>query len=147
MSNFDDRSRRDFLAASLAGASAGLFASSQSTAKGASEPGGKAAAKVRYAELLPSEFRTRLAERPIAYLPLGNLEWHGEHLPLGSDALQAEGLMVECARQFGGIVMPPIHLGPDRAKLTDDGKMLVGMECFQKSLELVRQMFAKAGLL
>ena len=39
--------------------------------------------KVRYAELLPHEFRTRLAQRPVAYLPLGTLEWHGEHLPLG----------------------------------------------------------------
>ena len=36
--------------------------------------------------------------------------------------------MVECARRFGGIVMPPIHLGPDRAKPTDDGKTLVGMD-------------------
>ena len=26
---------------------------------------------VRYAELLPDEFRARLAARPIAYLPLG----------------------------------------------------------------------------
>ena len=86
------------------------------------------AVKVRFDELLPHEFRKRLAQRPIAYLPLGTLEWHGEHLPLGSDAMQSEGLMVECARRFGGIVMPPIHLGPDRAKPADDGKMLVGMD-------------------
>ncbi len=30
--------------------------------------------KVRYAELLPHKFRERLAERPIAHLPLGTLE-------------------------------------------------------------------------
>jgi len=126
----DDPSRRGFLAAGLAGASAGLLVSGQPAAEAASRPGEKplAAAKVRYAELLPHEFRKRLAERPIAYLPLGTLEWHGEHLALGSDAIQSEGLMVQCARQLGGIVMPPIHLGPDRAKLTDDGKMLVGMD-------------------
>ncbi len=85
-------------------------------------------AKVRYAELLPAEFRARLAERPVAYLPLGTLEWHGEHLPLGADALQSEALMLECARRFGGIVMPPIHLGPDRARCDDDGGMLMGMD-------------------
>ena len=34
--------------------------------------------KVRYADLLPWEFRQRLAARPVAYLPLGTLEWHGE---------------------------------------------------------------------
>jgi creatinine amidohydrolase len=84
--------------------------------------------KVRYAELLPHEFRKRLAERPIAYLPLGTLEWHGEHLALGSDAIQGEGLMAECARRFGGIVMPPIHLGPDRARPDEQGRMLYGMD-------------------
>ena len=130
MPNIDDPSRRGFLAASLAGASAGLLAGDASAAAAASKPGEKAAAlpKVRYDELLPHEFRKRLAQRPIAYLPLGTLEWHGEHLALGSDALQSEGLMIRCARQLGGIVMPPIHLGPDRAKPTDDGKMLVGMD-------------------
>jgi hypothetical protein len=31
--------------------------------------------------------------------------------------------MIECARRFGGIVMPPIHLGRT-ARPGDDGKML-----------------------
>jgi len=83
---------------------------------------------VRYSDLLPHEFRKRLAERPIAYLPLGTLEWHGEHMPLGSDAIQSEGLMIECARRLGGIVMPPIHLGPDRNKIMPDGSQLIGMD-------------------
>jgi len=84
--------------------------------------------KVRYPDLLPHEFRARLQTRPIAYLPLGTLEWHGEHLPLGSDALISEGLFVRCARKFGGIVLPPIHLGPDRTRLEPDGSYLQGME-------------------
>ena len=36
--------------------------------------------------------------------------------------------MIECARRFGGIVMPPIHLGPDRARPAGDGRMLYGMD-------------------
>lgn len=89
--------------------------------------------KVHYAELLPHEFRQRLAEKPIAYLPLGTLEWHGEHLPLGADAIQSDGLMTACARQLGGIVMPPIHLGPDLAVQLEDGKLLYGMDYFQST--------------
>lgn len=64
----------------------------------------------------------------MAYLPLGTLEWHGEQLPLGSDGIISEGLMVRCAREFGGIVMPPIHLGPDRTWPQPDGGMLQGMD-------------------
>ena len=84
--------------------------------------------KVKYSELLPHEFRKRLSDRAIAYLPLGTLEWHGEHMALGSDAIQSEGLMEACARQFGGIVMPPIHLGPDHVTTVKDGTVLIGMD-------------------
>jgi creatinine amidohydrolase len=84
--------------------------------------------KVKYAELNPAEFKERMKERPIAYLPLGTLEWHGDHLPLGTDSILSEGLMVECAKKFGGIVLPPIFLGPDRLKLNPQGKELIGMD-------------------
>jgi creatinine amidohydrolase len=88
---------------------------------------------VRYAELLPVEFRKRLAAKPIAYLPLGTLEWHGEHLPLGSDALISEGLMVQAAQRLGGIVLPPVHLGPDRSIQTADHGHLQGMDFVDES--------------
>lgn len=127
MHRVGEPSRRDLLAAGVAGVSVGLVPGAVTGAAEPSENAGSAG-KVRYEELRPHEFRKRLAERPIAYLPLGTLEWHGEHLPLGSDALQSEGLMAECARRFGGIVMPPIYLGPDRAKPTEDGHMLIGMD-------------------
>ena len=32
------------------------------------------------------------------------------------------------ARRSSGVVMPAIHLGTDRSKLDDEGKMLVGMD-------------------
>ncbi len=72
--------------------------------------------KVTYAELTPAEFRTRLAAAPVAYLPLGTLEFHGEHMPLGSDAIQPAGFFKEVATEAGGIVLPPLFLGPDRVE-------------------------------
>ena len=83
---------------------------------------------VRYEDLLPHQFRFRLAECPVAYLPLGTLEWHGEHLPLGSDAIISHGLMIEAAKKLGGIVMPPIYVGPDRSQLQLNGSQLQGMD-------------------
>lgn len=124
MSRRERLPRRNVLTAGIcaagAAAAAGRFECGR--AGSTSEP------RVRMAELLPHEFRTRLRARPVAYLPLGTIEWHGEHLPLGSDAIQSEELMVECARQLGGIVMPALYVGPDRAKLQPDGSYLIGMD-------------------
>jgi len=119
--------RRAFLTAGILGATA-IVAEAQNSATQPVPPVPPVRPKIRYSDLLPYEFRARLAQRPIAYLPLGTLEWHGEHLPLGADAIQSEALMLECASRFGGIVMPPIHLGPDSSELTADGKMLIGMD-------------------
>jgi creatinine amidohydrolase len=94
----------------------------QRTAGAGGEP------NVQYLELLPHEFRARLAARPVGYLPLGTLEWHGEQNALGADALQSQALFTRAARRFGGIVFPPLFLGPDRVRLQDDGRALIGMD-------------------
>ena len=84
--------------------------------------------KVDYEELLPHEFEARLARRPVGYLPLGTLEWHGPHHALGSDLLQARGLFQRAARRFGGIVLPPLWVGPDRITGQKNGVELIGMD-------------------
>ena len=83
--------------------------------------------KVLYAELTPQEFRERIAAAPIAYLPLGTLEWHGEHLPLGADGLQSQGFFKYLAREVGGIVLPMLFVGPDRMQ-EEGGGELYGMD-------------------
>jgi creatinine amidohydrolase len=84
---------------------------------------------VLYAELTPRQFRERLAAAPIAYLPLGTLEWHGEHLPLGSDGLQSQGFFKALAAEVGGIVLPMFFLGPDVKFDLEDGTYY-GMDFF-----------------
>lgn len=83
--------------------------------------------KYRYEELRPEEFLARLAACPIAYLPLGTLEWHGLHLPLGADGLQAHGVFCRMAEELGGVVLPSLFLGPDSAA-ERDGKPYYGMD-------------------
>jgi creatinine amidohydrolase len=84
---------------------------------------------VCYEELTPRAFRERLDIAPIAYVPLGTLEWHGEHLPLGADGLQSHGYFVELAHEVGGIVLPTLFLGPDR-RLDHEGEPYYGMDIF-----------------
>ena len=66
--------------------------------------------KVLYIELNPQEFKERLLKAPIAYLPLGTLEWHGRHMPLGADGLISSGFFIEVAKKIGGIVLPMLFI-------------------------------------
>jgi creatinine amidohydrolase len=68
--------------------------------------------KARWEEMLPHQFRAAFAALPVVFLPLGTVEWHGEHNALGLDALKAHALCVGAARRAGGgIVHPPLYGG------------------------------------
>lgn len=84
--------------------------------------------KVLYAELTPKEFCERIRSTPIAYLPLGTLEWHGEHMPLGADGIQSQGFFEILAERLGGIVLPMLFLGPDRMQTDENQKEFYGMD-------------------
>lgn len=59
----------------------------------------------------PHEIRAELARVSRVYLPLGTIEWHCEHLPVGLDALTAHGVCLLAAARTGGIVYPTLHYG------------------------------------
>jgi creatinine amidohydrolase len=61
----------------------------------------------------PSEVVEARARNPIAFVPIGPVEWHGPHLPLGTDGLHAHEVSVRVARKVGGVVHPALHVGAD----------------------------------
>ena len=70
--------------------------------------------EVRYHMLRPAQIVERRQVCSVAYIPIGTIEWHGVHNPLGSDTLQAEGLAIMCAQKGGGLVFPPLYYGESR---------------------------------
>ncbi len=84
---------------------------------------------VLYHELTPSVIMQRIKDFPVGYLPLGTLEWHSWHLPLGTDAIEGYELFKKLAEKIGGLVFPPLFLGPD-ITLEKDGKTFYGMEVY-----------------
>ena len=44
---------------------------------------------------------------PVGYLPIGCLERHGDHLPMGLDVIKAHGICCIAAQAIGGVVFPP----------------------------------------
>jgi creatinine amidohydrolase len=63
----------------------------------------------QYELLLPWQLRAAVSQRPVAFIPLGTYEWHGEHLPVGLDSLTAHGICLRAAALDGGLVMPPCY--------------------------------------
>ncbi|WP_082351794.1 creatininase family protein [Cypionkella psychrotolerans] len=66
----------------------------------------------RQLELLrPGQIAAEIARCPRVWLPLGTIEYHSQHLPVGLDGLQAHGLCLDAAEIAGGLVYPPLWWG------------------------------------
>jgi creatinine amidohydrolase len=61
----------------------------------------------------PQEIIEERERAPIAYIPLGPMEWHGPHLPFGTDMLHAYWIALDTVKETGGVVLPPLPLGTE----------------------------------
>jgi creatinine amidohydrolase len=57
------------------------------------------------------DFAAMVPTDPIVILPVGALEEHGRHLPLGADLIQPLHVLDEVARRTGAHIAPPIPYG------------------------------------
>jgi creatinine amidohydrolase len=81
---------------------------------------------VQMEEMFPADFARALAASPIGYLPLGVLEWHGEHDAVGLDAIKAHAVCVRASQRSGGIVVPPLYWATDSREELGNGVYLTG---------------------
>ena len=61
--------------------------------------------------LNPLQIEAELAKNSLVYIPLGALEWHGLHLPIGLDSFTSHGICLRAAKVTNGLVMPPLYYG------------------------------------
>jgi len=61
---------------------------------------------VRLELLRPDQVAAHWERAPIAYVPIGCIEYHGPHLPLGVDGLTAHAVCTHAALASGGVVHP-----------------------------------------
>ena len=64
-----------------------------------------------YHQLRPDQISELVDQTPIAFWPLGLIEHHGWHLPVGYDGLKAERICVRIAQKTGGIILPVMWWG------------------------------------
>jgi len=70
--------------------------------------------EVRYERLRPAQIVAARQACPVAWIPIGTIEWHGLHNPVGLDTLKMHAILVQCARDIGGLVFPPLYYGECR---------------------------------
>jgi creatinine amidohydrolase len=66
--------------------------------------------EVRLDWLRPAGIEAAMKRAPIAWVPLGALEYHADHLPNGTDGITGQGLLERAARRAGGVVLPWSYL-------------------------------------
>ncbi len=71
---------------------------------------------VRYELLRPGEIIAERKACPVIYVPVGPLEWHSLHMPLGTDGLNAATVALRVAERVGGVVLPPFFWGTERER-------------------------------
>ena len=76
--------------------------------------------ETRYEWLRPGQLKVRQDACPLILFPLGPLEYHGPHLPLGTDPLSAGFVAHACCRRLGkGVVLPTMFAGTERERDPD----------------------------
>lgn len=62
-------------------------------------------------QMLPARVAAVLRDDPRLIIPVGTLERHGEHLPLGCDTIIVERLAADLSAEFGVLLAPTVEYG------------------------------------
>jgi creatinine amidohydrolase len=66
---------------------------------------------MRYEMMLPHQIRTAIERRWPVVLPLGVLEYHGEHMAVGMDTLAVTGILEILEKNMDLVILPPFYYG------------------------------------
>lgn len=71
--------------------------------------------------LRPEEILLERERVSLVYLPVGPVEWHSYHMPMGTDGLIAQAAARRMAQLTGGVVAPTLFIGTEQC---DNPQML-----------------------
>jgi creatinine amidohydrolase len=73
--------------------------------------------EIRMELLRPGQLNAERERCSLVFLPVGPLEYHGPHLPVGTDAINATQCALEACRRLGkGVVHPTLYWGTERER-------------------------------
>jgi creatinine amidohydrolase len=93
--------------------------------------------EVRFELLRPGQLNEERERCPLVFVPVAPLEYHGPHLPVGMDPINANQCALEACRRLGrGVVHPTLYWGTERERPDwmleslgfERGEWVVGMD-------------------
>lgn len=97
-------------------------------------------------DLTMAEFEEGLARTCIAVLPLGSVEEHGLHLPLGTDTMQVWEVARRAALEVPVFVAPPLHYGYCRSTRDHPGTLSLSPGTLRRVVFDLGQSLYRQGL-
>jgi creatinine amidohydrolase len=91
-------------------------------------------------------FERRLAANPLIIVPVGALEAHGPHLPLGSDQIQPEATALSLAERVDALVAPTIPYGSAPGARRFSGTVSLSIAQLEDYVEGVLSELARSGV-
>jgi len=86
------------------------------------------------------------AVKKIAILPIGSVERHGDHLPLGTDVIIPQWIAERVAQRVeGALLLPPIPYGSSKTLSRFPGTIDVDADAFRRYVESVLVEIARNG--
>jgi len=100
----------------------------------------------RLFELDSRSFERRLAGNPLVILPVGALEAHGPHLPLGADQIQAEATAAALADRVDALIAPTVAYGSAPGARRFPGTVSLSMAQLESHVAGVLSELARTGV-
>lgn len=97
-------------------------------------------------DLTMAEFEAGLARTRTVILPLGSVEEHGLHLPLGTDTMQVAEVARRAALEVPVFVAPPLHFGYCRSTRDHPGTLSLSPETLRSVVFDLGESFHRQGL-
>ena len=96
-------------------------------------------------DLTMPEFEAAREKSRTVILPVGSLEEHGPHLPLGTDLFHALELAQRVAKETGALVAPPVYFGICRSTREHPGTVSISGETLRALVKDLGREFGRQG--
>jgi creatinine amidohydrolase len=102
---------------------------------------------MNWEDLTAADFEKAAADcGQVCLLPIGVIEKHGDHLPMGMDLFEARGICAEASKIEPALVFPPYYFGHIHNSKHQPGSIAVKFELLLPLLESVCDEISRNGL-